>query len=229
MNQPYIFESEKNKKIKNSEAIIILPDIYCQTEYSKNTVEKFADLFNRPVFMLDYFYLSTGKANDFAQDDRETVRTLMQNFKGDGFVDFFKKAVLEIKEAYPNITQFIIIGFCFGGRLAYIAGGEDNVTKVISFYGAGAHTPGFVLGKTPIEYLAEKRKNSDLTVVSFYGTQDGSIPDTDRIKTKEALEKAGISYTSHEYNTGHAYFQEGRASYDAKASVSSWEVLKEIL
>src|SRR3989338_8823105 len=144
MNQPYIFESNKNSELGGSDAVIMLPDIYGQTDYSKRSVEEFADAFKKPVFMLDYFYLITNKVNNFTEVDREKAHSLMQNFKGDDFVTFFKKVLGEIKEVYPAITQFIVIGFCFGGRLAYIAGGEDRVCKVVSFYGGGPHSPNYI-------------------------------------------------------------------------------------
>src|SRR3989344_476529 len=129
MNQPYIFESNKNSELGGSDAVIMLPDIYGQTDYSKRSVEEFTDAFKKAVFMLDYFYLITNKVNNFTEVDRGKAHSLMQNFKGDDFVTFFKKVLGEIKEVYPAITQFIVIGFCFGGRLANIAGGEDRVCK----------------------------------------------------------------------------------------------------
>ncbi len=226
MNQPYIFESSKNTELSGNEAIIVLPDIYCQTDYSKRTTEEFAQAFGKPVFMLDYFSIYTKQANSFTENDRESVHALMENFKGDEFVTFFQNALVEIKKAYPSVTQFIVIGFCFGGRLAYIAGGEKEVSKVFSFYGGGAHTPDYVQNKTAIEYLVSKR-SGDLQVDSFFGLNDPSIPEEDRRKTKEELTKAGVSYEAHEYNAGHAYFQEGRKNYDSAASQSSWEVLKQ--
>jgi hypothetical protein len=61
MKKPYIFESSKNNEFGGDEAIIVLPDIYCQTDYSKRTGEEFASAFKKPVFMLDYFSLYTTK------------------------------------------------------------------------------------------------------------------------------------------------------------------------
>src|SRR3989344_4840189 len=207
MNQPYIFESNKNSELGGSDAVIMLPDIYGQTDYSKRSVEEFADAFKKPVFMLDYFYLITNKVNNFTEVDREKAHSLMQNFKGDDFVTFFKKVLGEIKEVYPAITQFIVIGF----------------------YGGGPHTPNYIEDKTPIEYIISKRREGGLQVVSFFGTQDKSIPESDRQKIKEEFAKSTIVYESYEYNAGHAYFQEGRPNYNAPASQASLEVLQKVL
>ncbi len=178
--------------------------------------------------MIDYFYLLTNQSNVLSENDREKVHGLMQNFKGDDFLVFFKKVLSEIKLAYPNLQKFTVIGFCFGGRLAYIAGGEPEVSKVISFYGGGVHAPNYVVGKTPVEYLVSKRAQTPLQIEGFFGIQDKSIPEEDRVKTKEQLAQAGVAYEAHEYEAGHAYFQEGRFNFNELASKASWEVLKKI-
>ena len=226
MNQPYIYESVKNKEFSGNEAIIVLPDIYGQTDYSRHTTEQFAEVFNKPVFMLDYFYPLVKKVTSLSQDEGEKAKELMNKLKGDEFVTFFEKALSEIKETHPAIQKFIVIGFCFGGRLAYIAGANEKVSGIFSFYGAGPYTPNYVFGKTPIEYLVLKRTESDLRVDSFFGVHDLSISEPDRHKIREDVTKAGITYEAHKYHTGHAYFQEGRKMYDSEASKASWEVLK---
>ena len=81
----------------------------------------------------------------------------------------------------------------------------------------------------PIEYLISKRKNTNLQVVSFFGINDKSIPEDDRLKTKEQFIQNEINYQDYEYNAGHAYFQEGRKNYDAISSTASWEVLRQQL
>ena len=230
MDKSYLVESSRNKEIiGGDEAIIILPDIYCQTDYSKHTLEKFAETFERPAFMLDYFYLITNEVNDISQDDEGKAIKLMTSFNANKFVEFFGKVLIEIKQSYPIIKHFIVIGFCFGGRLAYIAGANSEVKKIISFYGAGANTANYVNNKTPIEYLANKRKDNGLKVISFFGTKDESIHETDKTEIKEKLNQANISYTSYEYDAPHAYFQEGRKNYNAVASRSSWEILDQTL
>ena len=227
MQKPYIYESSKNKDLFGEEGIIMLPDIYCQTEYSKKTVEDFANSFKKPVFMLDYFFLGTNEANNFSSEEKEKAHSLMQNFDPNAFVLFFKNILGEIKESYPQIKKFIVIGFCFGGRLAYIAGGEKGVSKIFSFYGAGPFTPNYINNETPVDYLISKRANSDLSVHSFFGTKDSSIPESDRQQIKEKLSLADIYYEGHEYDAGHAYFQEGRSNYDEQASKDSWEILRQ--
>lgn len=231
MNQPYIYESNKNQEVaKNFEAIVVLPDIYCQTDYAKNTVNEFAEEFGRPIFLLDYFYIGTNQVNCFGEQDSDQVHKLMDGMIGDQFVVFFQKTITEIQQAYPSITQITVIGFCFGGRLAYLTSINKHVKSIVSFYGAGAHMPGFIAGKSAIEYLVSSRaRDVDLRVTSFFGTQDESISETDRMRTQSELVNAGINYQGYEYDAGHAYFQEGRPNFNKAANKSSWEVLRKII
>jgi carboxymethylenebutenolidase len=227
MNKPYIYEAENGKETKTDEAIILIPDIYGQTDYSKRTAEEFAQSFGRPVFLLDYFYISTGEANIWDENDREKVHAVMQNFDPEKFTAFLEEVISEIKEEYPSIKNFSVIGFCFGGRLAYIAGGSESISKVISFYGGGANTENYLFGQSPVEYLISK-KGQNIKVTSFFGANDPSISGEDRETVKKKFKEAGVEYDHHEYSAGHAYFQEGRKNYDAEASLASWEVLKNI-
>ena len=225
--KPYIYEPEKNSEIVSEEVILMLPDIYAQTDYSKKTAQDFATTLNRKVFLIDYFYTETEHANTLDPNaDGKFAQELMMKLNTEKFVELLKNVKREIVLAHQNIQNFSVIGFCFGGRLAYIAGAAPAVTKIFSFYGPGANTPNYVYGKSPIEFLIENKKGKDMRVISFYGTNDPTIPEEDRLKTKQNLEVAGIYYEPHEYNAGHAYFQEGRKNFNDEASKASWEVLK---
>lgn len=228
MNKSYIYESSKNKEFSGNEAIILLPDIYMQTDYSKRTAEEFATAFMQPVFMLDYFYIYTGVVNDLENSPQGTAQNLAQNFKADKLMPFLKDCIFEIKKSYPNIEKFSVIGFCFGGMLSYIAGGNPQIDKVISFYGGRPNAENYILGESPIDYLISQRKGSDLIVCSFFGTQDPSIPEQDREKVRAKMEGAKMNFNYHEYDAGHAYFQKGRKNFNELASKASWEVLRKI-
>ena len=210
---------------ESPQAIIMLPDIWSQTNYSADTAKQFAQKFGMPVYMLDYFYQLTGQANSFdPQTDQAIAPQLMAKMTGEDFINIFNKALGEIKANQLKLESITVIGFCFGGRLAYLSGLSSEVKKIVSFYGAGAHTANYYEGKTPIEVLCEiRRSDESLKVLSFYGSQDGSIPQADRELTAESFKNTNIDYTEKVYDTGHAYFQPGRAEmYNEEAANASW-------
>jgi carboxymethylenebutenolidase len=145
---------------------------------------------------------------------------------GQDFVNIFSKALKEISSSQPQLESIFVIGFCFGGRLAYLSGLNSTVKKIVSFYGAGGHTPSYYQDKAPIEALCQERKEDEsLDVLSFYGNKDGSIPEADRQLTSQEFRNAGINYIEKIYDAGHAYFQPGRDSYDEPSAVASWQDL----
>ena len=215
-------------KLESNQIIIMLPDIWSQTDYSAETAKQFAQKFGMPVYLLDYFYQLTGKANSFnPQTDQAIAPELMTKMTGQDFINIFNKALDEIKANQPKLESITVIGFCFGGRLAYLSGLSTEVKKIVSFYGAGANTANYYQGKTPIEALCEvRRSDKSLKVLSFYGSQDGSIPESDRELTAQSFKNAGISYTEKVYDAGHAYFQPGRAEmHNEEAANASWKDL----
>ncbi len=209
-------------------AIILLPDIFMSTDYGAATAQEFAKEFSQPVFMLDYFYRLTGQPNAFSTTEPARPFELMQKMTGADFVDIFQRCLKAVRSEYPAITSFSVIGFCFGGRLAYLSGLEPMVKNIVSFYGAGAHQSNYINDKSPIEALTAARSGDvDLKILSFYGTEDPTIIESDRELTKKSLARAKISYQAREYPAGHAYFQSGRDNYDESAAGKSRQDLKD--
>lgn len=229
MNKPYLYSNTKHKATK---AVIFLPEIFGITDFIKQITNQFADEFSLPAFAMDHFYSATGKAEVFDYyGDYSRNMDIMNNMKGEDFYKLFQQALGEIQAEYPTITEFVVAGFCFGGRLAYLAGMDERVSKVVSFYGGQPHLPNYYDGKSPIKALADARGGSRLRVLAFYGGKDESIPEEDRAKTKESLELANIYYAEKVYEqAGHAYFNDSRPErYNAEAAAQSWEVVKDFL
>ncbi len=211
----------------SQDAIVILPDIWGVTTYSLDTMASMAKKYARPCYLLDYFYQLTGVPSKFEPDvDGDKATSLMDKLTGEDFIKIFSSTLIAIKQSQPSLEGVTVVGFCFGGRLAYLTGLSNQVNKIVSFYGAGAHRANYYQGKTAIGALCQARANdTSLAVLSFYGTQDPSIPESDRNLTQKLLFAADIAYQQSLHNAGHAYFQPGRPSYDSGSAQESWAIL----
>lgn len=91
------------------------------------------------------------------------------------------------------------VGYCWGGAMSYVAACELPLACAVVYYGKAAG------------YLDRRPK---CPVMYHFGTQDRSIPasDVERIK---AAHPGGIF---HEYDAGHGFNCDQRASYDAEAA-----------
>lgn len=216
---------------QSQRVIILIPDIWGMTDYNQATAESFASDYQMPCYVLDYFYQLTNTSSRFDPNtDAPTATSLMNKMTGEDFIAIFNKAIAEIKSGQPNLSEIVVIGFCFGGRLAYLTAQEQSVKKIVSFYGAGALTENFYNSRSPLELLANARKGDpSFKFLAFFGQQDNTIPASDQATILQKLTEAGISYEHHDYPAGHAYFQKGRPNYNLESAKQSKIVLDKFI
>jgi len=116
-----------------------------------------------------------------------------------------------------------VIGYCMGGRLAFLAGIKlgERLSASVSYYGGGI-APGTgtdKLGRTPpVKRVAELA----VPVQLHYGGKDRSIGAEERARVASALAGADKRFTLSFYpGAGHGFDCEDRKSYHAKASAEA--------
>ena len=119
-----------------------------------------------------------------------------------------------------------IIGFCSGGRLAYLAAGSvRGIDATVDCWG------GSVIVKDK-KQLDAKRPVApiDLTdkitspLLGIFGNEDKN-PDIAQVnETEETLKRLGKTYEFHRYDgVGHAFFNTWREGYRAPQALDGWE------
>lgn len=108
-----------------------------------------------------------------------------------------------------------VIGFCMGGRWAFVAACERGAQLfgAVSFYGGG------------IEHELERCQRLRIPVRLIYGEEDGLIPAEARSATERALQQAGANYRVSLYPAGHGFMCPQRDSYAADSAREAWEEL----
>lgn len=99
-----------------------------------------------------------------------------------------------------------VVGFCWGGLLAWLAAcRQPGLAGAVSYYGGGIgrHT-----GETP-----------RCPVLLHFGEQDKAIP----LEEVEALRAAHPGLPVHLYRAGHGFNCDQRASFDAEAAALAWK------
>lgn len=101
-----------------------------------------------------------------------------------------------------------ILGFCMGGQLALYAAQEhpDVIDAAVDFYGI----------HPKVEIVPAKVK---VPVLGHFATRDKGVPLAGIHAMAAAVKKAGGSFDVHEYEAGHAFFNDTRPQvYDAAAA-----------
>jgi len=121
------------------------------------------------------------------------------------------------------------VGFCMGGRLAFLAGLElgERLSAAVSYYGGGIGAEKDRFGRA---ILIERAAEFVPPLLLHYGGQDGSIPPAEHGRIAAALSEAGKRYVMSVYpQAGHGFDCNERQSYDAEASAEAWDLTQRFL
>jgi len=119
--------------------------------------------------------------------------------------------------------QLGIIGFCMGGRLAFMSNCRfpDRLQVAVGYYGGGIAPQGLDrFGRTP---PIGEAKSMQAPILLGYGADDQGIPPAEHARIAETLSTAKKRYSLAVYpGAGHGFLCEERASYAPKASERAW-------
>ena len=120
--------------------------------------------------------------------------------------------------------RLAIIGFCMGGRLAFLANAVhgERLGASVSFYGGGI-APAVPRGKR--KPLADRVAELSAPQLLIYGARDASIASDEHARIAKALSDANKRYTLAVLpDAPHAFATFDRESYHAPAAEAAWRI-----
>ena len=118
-----------------------------------------------------------------------------------------------------------IIGYCSGGRQAYLAACTlRGIDAAIDCYGGGVVAkPEELTPRQPVAPL-DHTKDLQCPLLGLFGIEDARPSPDDVKKTEDALRKHGKPYEFHTYeNAGHAFFAVDRPQFRQPAALDGWK------
>jgi carboxymethylenebutenolidase len=132
------------------------------------------------------------------------------------------KAAVSYLKAQPFVdpNRIGIVGFCFGGRVAYLSACTvPDLKASVAFYGGRILQPLGGSGPAPIEQTA----NIQAPILGLFGETDQNPTPADVAKIAAELQKHGKSHEFHMYpGCGHGFHCDARASYRPEAAKDAW-------
>ncbi|HEX6549652.1 MAG TPA: dienelactone hydrolase family protein [Gammaproteobacteria bacterium] len=118
-----------------------------------------------------------------------------------------------------------IIGFCMGGRLAFLCNCRfpDRFRAAVCFYGGGIAVEGETdrFGRTPPIHLAA---HMQAPIYLGYGADDQGIPPAEHARIAEKLSTLKKRFALAVYpGAGHAFLCEERPNYAPAAAEKAWQ------
>jgi carboxymethylenebutenolidase len=185
--------------------IVLFQEIFGVNRHIRAVADQYA-LDGFVVLAPDLFWRQTRRVElGYEGDDRERALSLMKSADPKQLAEDIITTVAALR-ARPEVAGKIgAIGYCMGGRLAYIAAATAGVDAAVCFYGGG------------IQDQLERAASIKCPIQFHYGAKDTAIP-------MEAVEKVKAAFTGkqaefHIYpDAGHGFNCWDRASYHAPSA-----------
>jgi carboxymethylenebutenolidase len=119
----------------------------------------------------------------------------------------FENALLDVSAALdgcPAGKATIVLGFCWGGTIAWLAAGKLPINAAVAYYGGQIGAFLDVAPKAP--------------VMTHFGSQDHSIP----LSVSQAVTEKLPTVVNHVYPAGHGFNCDERESFHAQSAALAW-------
>ena len=190
--------------------LVLLQEIFGVTAFLRAQADLLAEE-GYAVLVPDLFWRQEpGLDLGYVEEDREKALALYQGFDADKAVEDIG-ATLEALRARPEQTGKLgVLGYCLGGKLAFLTAARCAIDCAISYYGVG------------LENHLNEAGEITCPLVLHVAEQDDHVPPEAVERVRHALsdhrEVAIYSYPG----AGHAFARPGGASYDKPAALMAY-------
>ncbi|MGH8705807.1 MAG: dienelactone hydrolase family protein, partial [Burkholderiales bacterium] len=146
----------------------------------------------------------------------------IQTLRDEEIVADLNAAIALLKKSVPNLGPLGVMGFCMGGRVAYLGACAIQEFKAAAvFYGGNIMKP-LGEGPSPFERSAQIR----CPMIGFFGAEDANPSPEDVRRIDAELTRLGKWHEFHTYNNaGHAFHNFTGERYRERAAHASWHEL----
>lgn len=145
-----------------------------------------------------------------------------QLLRDDEIVADVGAAVAKLRSLGPAVDALGVMGFCMGGRVAYLAACEIAEFRAAAVFYGGNAMKALGGGRSPFERSAQIR----CPLIGFFGAEDANPSPEDVRRIDAELTRLGKWHEFHSYNNaGHAFHNFTGERYRERASRASWHEL----
>ncbi|MEY2524301.1 MAG: carboxymethylenebutenolidase [Ilumatobacteraceae bacterium] len=119
-----------------------------------------------------------------------------------------------------------VIGFCSGGRQAFMAACALTLDAAIDCYGAFVVVPPAEETKLTIAPIIDRVDALSCPLLGIFGVEDQNPSPAEVAATEDALRAAGKDFEFHSFQSaGHAFLAVNRPSYRQEAAGKAWPII----
>ncbi len=198
--------------------VVVMMEAFGLNAWVKGVCERFARA-GYIAIAPDFYH---GEAFEYSDRDRAIAR--LNDIDDDTAMQETGAALDALVAQGARDGRLAIIGFCMGGRLAFLANAVhgSRLAASVSFYGGGIAPLEPRGRRKPLLDRAQDLKAPQLLV---YGAKDPSIASDEHARLSKALSDANRRYTLAVLpDAGHAFATADRESYVPEAAEAAWRI-----
>lgn len=152
-------------------------------------------------------------------DDFTKVRELFKGLTDDGILTDVDTTLEHLHQAGFADEQIGIVGWCFGGRVAFLVAAHRELGAAVTFYGGGIVAPN-PLSPTA---LMDQVEGVQTPWLGLFGDEDTGIPVDGVEELRVRLQKTPVATDIVRYpDAGHGFHCDARPAYDEDAARHAW-------
>jgi carboxymethylenebutenolidase len=200
-------------------AVIVIPEAFGLNGHIEDVTRRISDA-GMVGLGLDIFHRAGGGVAPYT--DFKQVMALFEELTDEGLEADIGAAVAHLNAAGFDSDSIAIVGFCFGGRVALLAGITHALGAAASYYGGGIVSQGAFKAFPP---LIDQIEGLQTPWIGFFGDKDRSIPvdEVEQLRTALADQVPSLPTEIVRYaDADHGFHCNERPAFDQDASADAW-------
>jgi carboxymethylenebutenolidase len=205
--------------VRNAPGLLLFQEAFGVNAHIRDVAGRFAGQ-GYVVIAPEMFHRTADPGFEGGYDDFDTVRPHLQALTPEGIsADAAAAHQFLVNEAAVDSGRIGAIGYCMGGRCAFIANAALPLRAAVSYYGGGIAPA--LLGLAPQLHGPH---------IFFWGGKDLKLAGTYRASIMDALRSAKKPFVDVEMSEAdHGFFCDARKQYHADSAAESWALTVEFL
>jgi carboxymethylenebutenolidase len=204
---------------RGAPGMILFQEAFGVTAHIRDVAGRFA----REGFVViapEMFHRTAAPAFEAGYRDFESVRPHLSALTPEGIgADAVAAHEFLVRDQGVDPARVAALGYCMGGRCAWLANAVLPLRAAVSYYGGGIAPA-----------LLDRATAVHAPQLFFWGGKDTHITPTHRAAITDALQAAGKAYVNVEMSAAdHGFFCDQRPSYHADSAAEAWVLTLEFL
>ena len=199
-------------------AVIIVHEAFGITDHIADVTRRAANAGLHAVAP-DFFHRAP--AGVAAYGDLQAAALNFGGLSDEGIVADLDATLAHLESKGFTSDRIGVIGFCFGGRVAFLLAAKRKIGAAATLYGGGISVASTFL---PFPALTDSIASMQTPWLGMYGEADMGVPQEEVDLLEQAMAAdASVEYKMIRYpDAGHAFHNDTLPSYNEKAAKAAW-------